>query len=356
MISKGRVLVAMSGGVDSSVAAALLVRAGYDVTGGFMKTWSDGSGACPWRQDRRDALRVAASLDIPLQTFDFTKAYQDQVVDDLLRGYTEGITPNPDVLCNEIVKFGLFWEVARTEGFDWIATGHYAQVQQVDGVAHLYRGTDLDKDQSYFLYRVKQDALRQTLFPIGHLQKRDVRKLATQFRLPVADKPDSQGVCFIGDIDFDAFVSSRVPDHSGEIVSINGDVLGTHCGLHHYTIGQRERIGLSGAHPWYVAQKDSVQNRLIVVDRSDHPMLFVSRLDIGDVHWISEQSQSSLSVMIQARYRQDPQPAKIDIVSGTDVQARFEKPLYAPAVGQSAVFYKGNECLGGGVIRSSEHL
>lgn len=376
---KPKVLVAMSGGVDSSVAAAILVKQGYQVSGGFIKNWSSSrdplSGECTWRADRRDAMRVAAALDIPLLTFDFEKQYRERVVAELYRGYEAGETPNPDVLCNEYVKFGLFWEKAKELGFDLMATGHYAQTRQTsssgssgrmsirpgdlrpegrDGrETQLFRGLDPGKDQSYFLYRVSQEALAHTFFPIGGLHKSKVREMARRLKIPVAEKPDSQGICFIGKIDLGTFLSGKIKSKPGEIVDADGKFIGKHQGLHLYTIGQRQRVGVAGTHPWFVAGKDIATNRLIVVDRDDHPALMAKTIILGDVHWIAGKPAPSSNVSVQARYRQAPCACKMTVTEGSEeVRLVLKQPLHAAAIGQSAVVYKGRQCLGGGVIRS----
>ncbi|MHB8831395.1 MAG: tRNA 2-thiouridine(34) synthase MnmA [Patescibacteria group bacterium] len=350
---KIKVLVALSGGVDSSVAAALLLRQGYDVTGAFIKNWSDTkdvqSGECQWRGERRDAMRVAATLGIQFLTFDFEKQYRRLVVKALYDGYAAGLTPNPDVLCNEYVKFGLFWDKAKKLGFDMMATGHYAIVKN----SKLYRGKDPDKDQSYFLYRIKHEALAHTFFPIGNITKSQVRSLAKKFKLPVADKPDSQGICFIGKVDFGDFLSKKIKSKPGEIVTPEGEVIGQHQGLHNYTIGQRHKIKVADNHAWYVADKDVKNNRLVVVDSEDHPWLLAKQLVLGDLHWIKgKPPKASTKVLIQARYRQKPVPGVLRGIDSNKATIALKAPIKAAALGQSAVVYQGQECLGGGVIRS----
>jgi tRNA-specific 2-thiouridylase len=352
-----KVLVGMSGGVDSSVSAALLVREGYDVVGGFIKNWSDSkdlwTGECAWRGERRDALRVAAKLGIPLLTFDFEEAYKSKVVGELFRVYGECQTPNPDVLCNEAIKFGLFLHEARRLGFDFVATGHYARIgRDPDGAAHLLRGMDPDKDQSYFLYRVPQDALRQALFPVGGLRKPEVRALAKEFDLPVATKPDSQGICFIGKLDMEEFLRKKIPSVPGEIVDERGEVLGRHTGLDAYTIGQREGLLISkGGEPWFVAGKDRALNRLIVVQGANHPLLYRSMCHIHDTRWTRGiVPDLPTEVEVQVRYRQEPIKATLCKYSDEQYKLDFHSTVKAIAAGQSAVLYQGEECLGGGVI------
>ncbi len=350
------VLVGMSGGVDSSVSAALLQRAGWNVVGGFIKNWSDSkdgwTGECAWRGERRDAMRVAAALGIPLLTFDFEASYRDKVVETLFRGYGAGETPNPDVLCNEAIKFGLFMDAARAMGAAFVATGHYARVAHGDGPSLLLRGTDPDKDQSYFLYRVSQSALARTLFPIGHLRKPEVREVAAAFGLPVAQKPDSQGICFIGKLDMQDFLRTRLPSVPGDIVDPDGAVVGRHAGLDGYTVGQRQGIALGGGPAWYVARKDVAANRLVVVPSADHPLLFVSEATLDDLHWTAGAAPAfPCRVEVQVRYRQAPVVATMAAGEGGAVRLTFDAPVKAVAPGQSAVLYRGERCLGGGVIR-----
>lgn len=354
-----KVLVGMSGGVDSSVSAALLKEQGFDVVGGFIKNWSDTkdlwTGECEWRGERRDAMRVAAKLGIPLLTFDFEEAYRERVVKDLFAGYEAGETPNPDVLCNEAIKFGLFLEEARRLKMDAVATGHYARItRDEDGTAHLLRGADPDKDQSYFLYRVPQDALAMTLFPVGALKKSEVRALAKRFELPVAEKPDSQGICFIGKLDMGEFLRKKIPSKPGDIVDPDGNVLGRHDGLDQYTIGQRQGVKIaSGGHAWYVARKDLERNRLVIVPSEDHPLLHRSEADVRDLHWtLGAAPDVPANIDVQVRYRQTPTKATLTLDEDR-AHLAFRDPVKAVAEGQSAVFYRGDECLGGGVLTAS---
>lgn len=349
------VLVGMSGGVDSSVTAALLVEQGYRVIGGFIKNWSDSkelwTGECAWRGERRDAMRVAARLGIPLLTFDFEDSYKEKVVGELFRGYAAGETPNPDVLCNEAIKFGLFFDEAIKLGADFVATGHYARVLHDSGMAHLLRGVDSNKDQSYFLYRVSQDVLRRTLMPIGGLQKPEVRSKASELALPVAEKPDSQGICFIGKLDMQEFLRKKIPAKPGNIVDEQGNVLGQHQGLDGYTIGQRHGILVSkGEQAWYVAGKQMEKNELIVVQGAEHPRLFTSQAVLHDLHWTRGQAPSETFICeVQVRYRQKPIKAEA-YCENQKVKLSFHEPVKAVAPGQSAVLYLGEECLGGGII------
>lgn len=357
-----RILVGMSGGVDSSLSAALLVAEGHEVVGGFIKNWSDSkdlwTGECQWRGERRDAMRVAAKLGIPLLTFDFEEQYRARVLDRLFAGYAEGETPNPDVLCNEEIKFGLFFEQAMKLGFDAVATGHYAQVRHdADGSAHLLKGVDEMKDQSYFLYRVSQTALQKTFFPIGHLQKTEVRKRAEAYGLPTAAKPDSQGICFVGKLNFHEFLRKRIPSSPGEIVTQEGTVLGRHDGLDAYTIGQRHGMHIShGQATWYVAAKDYEKNALMVVPDREHPLLYRASAVVKDLHWtgpVPPEFGKSYEGEVAIRYRQTPERAIWTLVDSGTLALRFQSPVWALAPGQSAVLYQGAVCLGGGILFDS---
>lgn len=347
----------MSGGVDSSVSAALLVKQGYNVIGGFIKNWSDTkdawTGECEWRGDRRDAIRVAAKLGIPLLTFDFEDAYRRDVVDRLFQGYAEGTTPNPDVLCNQFIKFGLFFDEMKRLKADFVATGHYARVRHGRTTSHLLRGTDADKDQSYFLHRVNQRALRHALFPVGNLRKPDVRRIARSLGLSTAEKKESMGICFIGKQDMNAFLRTRIPSKPGQVVDSNGKIIGSHQGLDSITIGQRHGFAVtvpSDGMPWYAAAKDSSSNCLIAVPGREHPLLFKKEARITDVHWISGKApKTSFGLSATVRYRQEAVRCRLK-KEGSGVTIRFTKPVFAVAPGQSAVFYRGTECLGGGII------
>lgn len=368
---KRKVLVGMSGGVDSSVAAALLVKRGYKVVGGFIKNWSDSkdiwSGECAWRGERRDALRVAAKLGIPLLTFDFEDQYRKYVVSPLFDGYAQGSTPNPDVLCNQFIKFGLFFHAMKRLKLDFVATGHYAQVRRDrSGVAHLYRGRDPEKDQSYFLHRVDQAALRHAMFPIGDKKKPEVRRLARSLGVPTAEKKESMGICFIGKQDMTKFLRTRIPSKPGNVVDPNGRVIGRHAGLDSVTVGQRHGFSVSQPvpsngirGPWYAAVKDPATNCLMVAPGRGNPALYASEAAVGDLHcpslslgvtraarWLSGQRGLSVSV----RYRQEAAPVSVKAAGRGKVRLVFKKPVFAVAPGQSAVIYKGKECLGGGVI------
>lgn len=360
-----RVLVGMSGGVDSSVSAALLVEHGCVVEGGFIKNWSDSvdlwTGECQWRGERRDAIRVAAKLGIPLHTFDFEETYRERVINRMFAEYADGITPNPDVLCNEEIKFGLFFEKAKELGFDYIATGHYARLSEdANGVAHLLKGADENKDQTYFLHRVSQEALKQSVFPIGHLQKSEVRDLAVKYALPTAQKPDSQGICFVGKIDFHDFLRKKNEARPGAIVDKEGKKLGEHDGLDAYTIGQRHGLFVTKeSKSWYVAKKNLARNELVVVNDREDPLMYSSEALLRSIHWIynlffhkeGAGDDSERKVQCAIRYRQTPMACTIEN-EGEYWRLRFAEPVWALAPGQSAVLYAGDECLGGGFLES----
>lgn len=355
-MKKPLVLVGMSGGVDSSVSAALLKKKGYRVVGGFIKNWSETkdiwSGECSWRGDRRDAMRVAAQLGIPLLTFDFEDIYRENVIDKMFTQYATGVTPNPDVLCNQEIKFGVFFEAARRLKASFIATGHYARVRrESNGRAHLLMGKDPEKDQSYFLHRMSQTALRHTIFPVGQYVKSDVRTLARGFHLLTAERKESMGICFIGKRSMKEFLRSRIPSVPGDVVDEQGKVIGRHEGLDSVTIGQRHGFTVrnDSTGPWYAAKKDVEKNHLIAVRGRNHPLLHVKEIRVMDLHWIAGAPTMKDHLAVEVRYRQDPAKCSIKkIQSGLEVS--FHESVFAAAPGQSAVFYKGQECLGGGII------
>lgn len=347
----------MSGGVDSSVAAALLVREGYDVVGIFMKNWSEDedpcTGTCSWKEERADALRVATKLGIPFETFDFEKEYRAAVVDYLCREYDAGRTPNPDVMCNKFVKFDLFLKRAKDLGADAIATGHYARVTTDErGVHHLLAGVDTNKDQSYFLHQLTQEQLGASMFPVGHLRKSEVRALAKEFGLPTAEKKDSQGICFIGQVDLREFLSKRIKSAPGPIMTTDGRQLGTHAGAASYTIGQRHGFGGGGGTAYYVTAKDVAANT-ITVGPKDDPALYSLAIAASNAHWISGVAPASLTCSARIRYRQPLQPCTV-ATDGVTARVVFAQPQFAASAGQFVVFYDGDDCLGGAVIESKE--
>lgn len=346
------VFVGMSGGVDSAVAAALLVRSEkYEVVGCFLKNWSETKnfkGECNWVQERIDALRTAAKLQIPFRTFDFEKEYRKTVVDYLFKEYQAGRTPNPDVRCNTTVKFGVFFKEAQKLGADFVATGHYVKLGKKAGQYFLAKAKDKNKDQSYFLQTLGQKELAHSLFPLGNLTKPEVRRLAKKFGFTVADKPDSQGICFIGEVPMKEFLKSKLPIKKGKIVSVDGKVLGQHDGAWFYTIGQKAGIG-GGPEPWYVTEKRIKKNELVVAQGNEAPELFKKELRVGKIHWIAGKTPKlPLACTAKIRYRQPDQKCTV-FRSGKVV---FTKPQRAVTPGQFCVFYKGQEMLGGGVIVS----
>jgi tRNA-uridine 2-sulfurtransferase len=349
------VIVGMSGGVDSSVTAWLLQQRGYDVQGLFMSNWDeDESGYCTAAQDYQDARRVCDQIGVPLHKVSFAGEYRDRVFAYFLEEYRAGRTPNPDVLCNREIKFGVCFDYARRLGAEWVATGHYARVEH-EPRAHLLKGLDPEKDQSYFLHAIPAQALARTLFPLGEMRKNSVRELARDLALPVFDKPDSTGVCFIGERPFTAFLSQYLPAQPGDIVNLQGRKIGRHQGLMYYTIGQRQGLGIGGdreasGEPWFVAGKDLTQNALLVVQGHNHPDLFARRLLAEQLSWIAgappaEQFRCTAKI----RYRQADQACEVRIVAG-GCEVEFEAPQRAATPGQYVVFYQGEECLGGGVI------
>ncbi len=357
-MSKQRVVVGMSGGVDSSVAALLLKQQGYDVVGLFMKNWEDDDTDeyCSSRQDLIDAASVADIIGIPLEAVNFSTEYKERVFSQFLAEYKAGRTPNPDVLCNAEIKFKAFLDHALSLGAKHIATGHYAQVREINGVFQLLKGEDGTKDQSYFLYRLNQAQLAGTLFPIGHLYKRDVRKIARDHGLPNSAKKDSTGICFIGERPFREFLNRYLPHEPGEIQTPEGAVVGKHIGLMYYTIGQRQGLGIGGTRdgagePWFVVGKNMSQNILIVVQGHDHPALFRPTLSAADLTWISGQSPHCNWVYAaKIRYRQPDAPCFITYLGGDRCDVEFAQPQWAVTPGQSVVVYESKICLGGGGI------
>ncbi len=347
---EGRVLVGMSGGVDSSSAAALLVAAGFDVVGCFLKNWSDTKdekGECAWKSERRDALAVAARLGVPLVTVDAEAAFRAAVVDPLYAEYAAGRTPNPDVRCNEHVKFPALAAAADRLGCRWIATGHYAQVRHgADGSA-LLQAVDVDKDQTYFLNRLPQRLLRRTLFPIGHLTKAQVRAAARGRGLPTADKAESMGICFVGKISLPEFLRQRIPDAPGDIVTVSGEVVGRHQGVHRFTVGQRHGLGVGGGEPWYVVATQPATRHVVVAQ--DEGLLESGRATVVDAHWIGAAPPLPATLGVRIRHRQEIVPAQV-AAGEHGLAVRFAQPVRAVTPGQAAVFYDGEVCLGGGTI------
>jgi len=348
--SKTKVLVCLSGGVDSSVAAALLVSAGYDVTGAFMVNYEDDDSteSC-WRDDYHDALRVAAKLGIRLLRLDFTKEYKRDVLAYMYKEYETGRTPNPDVLCNKFVKFGAWLEKAKKLDFDFIATGHYARIKKTGRKFYLEQAKDKNKDQTYFLHQFNQQQLKQVLFPIGQYTKEQVRKLASKFDLPTAKKEESMGICFVGEVPMRDFLKNKIKVKSGNIVDENGNILGRHDGLAYYTIGQRNLgINSQDKKPLYVLGKNFKTNELIVGNESS-PLLFKKEILVGEINWVLGNQKLPLNCKVRLRHRQEMQSAKI-MPDKKNLKIVFLKKQRAITPGQFAVFYKNSLCLGGGVI------
>ena len=356
------VYVAMSGGVDSSVAAALLQERGFDVHGVHIKMWSDPEIPCQFKEDRRDALRVAEKLNIPFETWDLTEEYSSEVVHYMVREYAAGRTPNPDVMCNRKIKFGVFLQKALKRGADFVATGHYVRMksekqkvrnkyEELENIYKLFQAADANKDQSYFLWPLTQDQLQHCLFPIGEYTKPHVRDLAKKFGLSTAEKPDSQGICFIGEIDLNTYLKKYIAQTPGRVVTTKGNCIGEHDGLAFYTIGQREGLKVGGGIPYYVAKKDFQSNTLVVALGPFDDQLFSCVLKAHDAHWIAGiEPILPLTCSTRIRYRQPLQSAVVEQVGDGKVIVRFNEPQRAITPGQSIVFYQNNEMLGGACI------
>lgn len=360
--SSKKVFVGLSGGVDSSVSAALLKRAGYDVVGVFIKVWSPEWLPCTWPEERRDAMRVCAALDIPFVTLDLANEYKHGVAEYMIEEYRRGRTPNPDVMCNKEIKFGAFYDWAMKSGADYVATGHYARTEKVDSskleagnslpatTNYLLTGTDDAKDQSYFLWNLKQEQLPHILFPVGDKKKDGVRKLAKKFKIPVADKKDSQGICFLGALDMKEFLSHYIQDRPGDVLDIQGNVLGEHRGAFFYTIG--EAFPLGGSHSKLFVKEKDVEGNILVVS-SERPEEAADRQEtsLTRVNWISGEPDLSKKYLARVRYRQELQRLRVVSFELRERTARikFEDPQILNP-GQSVVIYEGERCLGGGVL------
>jgi tRNA-specific 2-thiouridylase len=348
-----KVVVGMSGGVDSSVAALLLKRAGYDVVGLFMKNWEDDDDDeyCSTREDLIDAAAAADVIGVELEAVNFAAEYRERVFASFLAEYAAGRTPNPDVLCNAEIKFKSFLDHAMKLGAKRIATGHYAQLREADGKAELLRGADTGKDQSYFLHRLSQAQLSRVMFPVGHLQKTQLRRIAQEAGLPNHAKKDSTGICFIGERPFREFLNRYLPKTPGAMVTPEGRRVGEHIGLAFYTIGQRKGIGLGGAgEPWYVAQKRMAANELVVVQGRAHPLLLRSSLQGLDASWVLDAPAAGTDHSAKTRYRQADSACTIARVDDGEIAVEFPQPHWAVTPGQSVVLYDGEVCLGGAVI------
>ncbi|MCM3042193.1 tRNA 2-thiouridine(34) synthase MnmA [Paenibacillus motobuensis] len=363
--SETRIVVGMSGGVDSSVTALLLKQQGYDVIGIFMKNWDDTDefGVCTAEQDAEDVRRVCEQIDIPYYTVNFEKEYFDKVFAYFLEEYKRGRTPNPDVMCNREIKFGEFLQKALDLGADYVATGHYARVvNDADGYK-LLRGIDSNKDQTYFLNALSQEQLSKAMFPIGHLPKPEVRRIAEEAGLYTAKKKDSTGVCFIGERNFREFLSQYLPAKSGDMIDIvTGEVKGRHDGLMYYTLGQRQGLGIGGSgngDPWFVAEKDLEHNILYVVQGDKHPSLYSTELTASGINWIAgldKLPQEPFKCSAKFRYRQPDQGVTIIPNEDGTVRVVFDQPQKAITPGQAVVFYDGEVCLGGGTIEAPKKV
>ena len=363
---KGRIVVGMSGGVDSSVTAWLLKQQGYDVLGLFMKNWEDDDDSeyCSTRQDWLDAASVADVIGVDIEAVNFAADYKDRVFAEFLREYSAGRTPNPDVLCNAEIKFKAFLDHAMSLGAEMIATGHYARVREVEHAGQrefqLLKAVDASKDQSYFLHRLNQAQLSRTRFPLGEIPKTEVRRIAAELGLPNAGKKDSTGICFIGERPFREFLNRYLPTQPGPIKTPEGQVLGEHQGLAFHTLGQRKGLGIGGvkgmqrsdgtADAWYAARKDIASNTLYVVQGHDHPWLLADELAATDASWIAGRAPQQATYAAKTRYRQADAVCELTRVEASDFSLRFDEPQWAVTPGQSAVLYDGDVCLGGGII------
>lgn len=344
------VYVGMSGGVDSSVAAAILKKDGYNVVGVYMKNWTKSlpGFVCPWKEDFQDAKRVAVQLGIDFKVFDFEKQYKQKVVDYMINEYKVGRTPNPDIMCNQEVKFKLFLETCLEDGADLIATGHYARVK----AGKLYKAKDDNKDQTYFLYRITATALQKTLFPLGDLTKPEVRRLAKQFGLATADKKESMGICFVGKVGIKDFLSQYVKTRPGKIIDEKGKTVGEHDGAIFYTIGQRQGLGVGGGLPFYVVGKDMKKNEVYVTTDLSDRRLWHNKLELTGLHWINGAAKNGAKIQVRTRHRAPLVTGTLDMVStkkGT-LHIALDEDIRAVTPGQSAVIYSGQVVLGGGVI------
>lgn len=356
---KTKVVVGMSGGVDSSVTALLLKEQGYDVIGIFMKNWddTDENGFCSATEDYKDVQAVANQIGIPYYSVNFEQKYWDKVFTYFLDEYKRDRTPNPDVMCNKEIKFKAFLDYALELGADYVATGHYAQVtRDEDGQVHLLRGEDDNKDQTYFLNQLSQDQLQQVLFPLGHLKKPQVREIAEKAGLATAKKKDSTGICFIGEKNFKTFLSNYLPAQPGPMVAEDGTVMGQHAGLMYYTIGQRKGLGIGGTQgpnnePWFAIGKDQSTNTLYVGQGYHNPKLYADYLMASELSFVDDKwTEQSFDCTAKFRYRQADTPVHVDILADGQVKVTFAEPVRAITPGQAVVFYDGDECLGGATI------
>ena len=348
-----KVVVGISGGVDSSVAALLLKEEGYDVVGIFMKNWgdTDENGVCTAEVDYEDAVAVANQIGIPYYSINFEKEYYDRVFTYFLDEYKKGRTPNPDIMCNKEIKFKAFLDFAKSLGADYVATGHYARADRSNGETVMLRGVDNNKDQTYFLSQLSQEQIKDVLFPVGELEKKEVREIAHKYNLATADKKDSTGICFIGERDFNEFLSNYLPAQPGNIVDTEGHILGKHDGLMFHTIGQRRGLGIGGeGEAWFVCGKDLKNNKLIVCQGKNNPLLFSNKLYASEFSTISDKKcPEEFDCTAKFRYRQKDINAHVKILGEDKVEVTYDKTK-AVTPGQAAVFYQGEVCLGSAII------
>jgi len=367
-MKKKKVIVGLSGGVDSSVSAYLLLEQGYDVEGLFMRNWDSmtnndilgnpdiDNDICPQEEDYNDALAVAKHLGIKLHRHDFVDEYWDNVFTYFIKEYKKGRTPNPDILCNKYIKFASFREVAKELGADFFAYGHYARTKVVNGEVELLRGLDTNKDQSYFLSQLSQEQLQNTLFPVGEIVKKEVREIAIKHQIPTAKKKDSTGICFIGERNFTNFLKNYIFTKPGDIVADDGKTIGTHDGLMYYTIGQRKGLHLGGFKeypnlPWFVIGKNLEQNKLLVGQGINHPDLFSDMTIVEDINWLPKTSfKGAYKCTAKFRYRQPDTEVILKWLNDDQIEVTMLEDVRAVTPGQAAVFYKDEQCLGGGTI------
>lgn len=353
-LQKKKVIVGLSGGVDSAVSAYLLKQEGYEVIGLFMKNWEEDE-ECPAAIDFEDVAAICKVIDIPYYAVNFAREYQERVFSDFLEESLAGRTPNPDILCNREIKFKVFFEKAKELGADYLATGHYCQLDRKGEGIQLVKGLDPNKDQTYFLYAVNGAVLKEVLFPIGHLLKSEVRKIAKSAALPVAEKKDSTGICFIGKRNFKTFLSRHLKADPGPFMTLDGKVVGTHEGLPYYTIGQRRGLAVGGAgEAWFVVDKDVKQNIVFIEQGENHPALFSRALMARAPRWVAGNFKEKLPYSCHAKIRYRQQDQRCEIVAAKEewIEVQFLEPQRAVTPGQSIVFYQGEICLGGAIIQS----